>query len=128
MKLSDKEWKERLSPEQYKILRKKKTERAFTGDYHDCKKKGVYHCAGCGEKLFRSEDKFDSGTGWPSFVRPIDESTITYEKDNTLFTKRIEVLCSNCMGHLGHVFDDGPPPTNKRYCLNSLALKLKETA
>ncbi len=127
MELTDKEWKERLSPEKYKILRQKGTERAFSGKYHDCKEKGIYHCAGCGNPLFRSDDKFDSGTGWPSFIQSIEEKNVEYKEDISLFSTRTEVLCSNCHGHLGHVFDDGPQPTGQRYYLNSLALNLEKS-
>ncbi|NGX27395.1 MAG: Peptide methionine sulfoxide reductase MsrB [Chlamydiae bacterium] len=123
MKLTKEEWRERLTKEQYKILRKKGTEKAFSGVYHDNKKKGIYRCAGCGQEVFHSEDKFDSGTGWPSFTKAYN---IEHEKDYKLLYKRIEVHCSKCGGHLGHVFDDGPEPTHKRYCINSVALNFEE--
>ncbi len=128
MELSDEEWRKKLAPEQYKVLRKKGTERAFTGKYHDHKAKGTYLCAGCGAKLFRSEDKFDSGSGWPSFTRPIEKDMIEEEPDYALFSKRTEVHCARCKGHLGHVFDDGPEPAGLRYCLNSAALNFKEAS
>ncbi|NGX59560.1 MAG: Peptide methionine sulfoxide reductase MsrB [Chlamydiae bacterium] len=128
MERSDEEWKQQLTPEQYEVLRKKGTEKAFSGAYHDSKKKGTYRCAGCGNELFRSEDKFDSGTGWPSFTRPCEEDNVGYEKDYALLYKRMEVHCEKCGGHLGHVFDDGPEPTHKRFCLNSAALTFEETA
>ena len=117
------EWRELLNPEQFKILRKKGTERAFTGKYWDHKEEGVYRCAGCGTDLFASDTKFKSGTGWPSFWEPVAEENIVTEDDYSLFgIKRVEILCALCGGHLGHVFDDGPPPTGLRYCINSASL------
>jgi peptide-methionine (R)-S-oxide reductase len=122
---SDQEWRELLSPQQYKVVRQKGTERAFTGEYNDHKGKGTYHCVACGNPLFDSETKFDSGTGWPSFYAPIGDEYVETETDTSLWMVRTEVKCSRCGAHLGHVFDDGPQPTGKRYCMNSISLNLK---
>ena len=121
---TDEEWKKILTPEQYRVLRKKGTEPAFTGKYHANHEKGIYVCAACGLPLFSSETKFDSGTGWPSFWQPIDPSHVETETDRSLFMARSEVHCARCGGHLGHVFPDGPGATGERYCINSLALEL----
>ena len=124
VKKTDAEWREELSPEQYEILRKKGTEGAFTGTYWDSKDEGVYRCAGCGQEVFTSDTKFDSGTGWPSFYAPAEGDAVETASDNSFFMRRTEVVCSRCGGHLGHVFDDGPNPTGLRYCINSCALEL----
>ena len=123
--LQEEEWKEKLTEEQYRVLRQKGTERPFTGKYWNNKKKGIYYCAGCGTPLFDSTSKFESGCGWPSFFTPIKDSKIKEEPDNSFSMRRTEVLCKNCGGHLGHVFNDGPKPMGLRYCINSISLDFK---
>ena len=125
---TDEEWRQQLTPEQYHVCRQKGTERAFTGAYCDSKEKGVYQCVCCGNELFDSETKFDSGTGWPSFWDPVAEKNVRAEEDHSLFMRRTEVMCGRCDAHLGHLFDDGPAPTNLRYCINSVSLKLAKKA
>ena len=122
---TDAEWRQTLTPEQYDVLRKKGTERPFTGKYVHAKEDGTYGCAACGAELFTSKTKFESGTGWPSFYEPANAENVELRPDNSLFMRRTEVLCRRCGSHLGHVFDDGPRPTGQRFCINSLALDLK---
>lgn len=121
---TDEEWRRELSPEQYEVLRRRGTERAFTGEYVDCHDDGSYHCAACGTELFSSGTKFDSGTGWPSFTEPVNSENVELVPDASHGMRRTEVRCRRCGGHLGHVFDDGPGPGGTRYCINSAALRL----
>jgi peptide-methionine (R)-S-oxide reductase len=128
IELTDAEWRERLSPEQYAVMRGHGTEPAFTGAYWDSKEEGVYRCAACGQELFASATKYDSGTGWPSFTEPIDPGAVGETVDASYGMRRIEVHCSRCGAHLGHVFDDGPAPTGQRFCMNSVSLRLDPDA
>ncbi len=122
---TDAEWRKQLTPEQYRIAREKGTERAFTGAYHDTKQPGLYRCVACGTELFRSDAKFDSGTGWPSFTKPVANENVKTAEDTSHGMRRIEVMCAACDAHLGHVFPDGPGPEGTRYCINSAVLKLE---
>jgi len=124
IKKTEAEWQAELDPTAYEVLRRKGTERAFSGQYWDCHDAGMYVCAACGNRLFSSETKYESGTGWPSFYRPVGDGSVDTELDASHGMRRVEVTCSRCGGHLGHVFDDGPAPTGQRYCMNSAALKL----
>jgi peptide-methionine (R)-S-oxide reductase len=125
---TDAEWRKALTPEQYAVLRRAGTERAGSGEYAHTKEAGVYHCAGCGAPLFRSDSKYESGTGWPSFWEPVSPDAVAEKSDASHGMLRTEVLCASCDGHLGHVFPDGPPPSGRRYCMNSLALKLEKSS
>lgn len=123
---TDEEWRELLTPEQFAVCREKATERPFSGKYDSCKDEGMYRCACCGQELFSSEAKYESGSGWPSFYEPVSKDAVKTELDESHGMRRVEVLCASCDAHLGHVFDDGPAPTGQRFCMNSVALDLKK--
>ncbi len=125
VKKTDAEWAQELSPEQFEVCRNKGTERPFSGKYNSCKDHGTYVCSCCGHPLFKSHTKYDSGSGWPSFYKPLSEDAVAEKSDASLFMRRTEVLCARCDAHLGHVFEDGPKPTGLRYCMNSLSLDLE---
>ena len=125
---TEEQWREELSPEEYNVLREQGTERAFTGAYWDTKTPGTYRCRACGQELFHSDTKFDSGTGWPSFFDPMESDAVETRPDNSHFMRRTEVVCSRCGSHLGHLFEDGPNPTGLRYCINSCSLDLEPDA
>lgn len=125
MARTDEEWRAALTPEQYEVLRRKGTERAFTGKYHDTTEPGTYLCAGCGTELFRADEKFDAGCGWPSYTAPVADDVVERAEDRSHFMTRTEVMCARCGGHLGHVFPDGPGPTGERFCINSASLDFK---